>query len=519
MAKVKALTKKDEKLLARLRHEKQLPHLYGQKFYPWSKAFFESTNRFVFLCAGNQLGKSSIQIRKAIHWATAKELWPKLWPGSPNVHQFLYMYPSKPVATTEYFEKWVPDFLPKDKKDLVYGWKEEFKNKEIWAIHFNSGVSIYFKTYAQDTQDLQTSTIHAIFCDEEIPESHYHETRTRLTATQGYFSLVFTATLGQELWRKTIEPQNPEEELHKDALKLQVSLWDCLKYADGTKSPWTPERIKEIEMNCATEAEAQKRVHGKFVISGGGLVYESFSRTNNMCARRTIPHDWLIYTGVDIGSGGGNHPAAISMVAVRPDFKYGIVFKGWRGDGVVTTAADVLDKHTELLTYHIPNSQGTLTKVQYYPTLQLYDWHNKDFHTIASRAGQAFTPADKSRERGTTLLNTLFKLKMLDIMDGDPELSKLVLELSSLQGITPKTRALDDFCDSLRYSLSSIPWDFDGVAGEIIKQENGGFVDERSKAQKHFDDRRPGSLPSEEEGQAQESIEDIFDEWNHYLGN
>lgn len=498
MAK-RPLSKKESADLLRLRKEGELPHLYSWKWYSWAWQFFQSTNRFNFLCAANQISKSSTQIRKAIYWATNNDLWPKLWPNHKQPTQFLYLYPSKPVATTEFYEKWVPEFLPrgKMKSDPIFGWKEETKNKEIWAVHFNSGISIYFKTYAQDTQDLQTSTIFAIFADEEMPVQHYQELRSRLIATNGYFHMVFTATIGQEEWRRTIEPRNEAEELHRGALKIQVSMYDCLKYKDGSPSHWTRERIREIEKACASEAEVQKRVYGKFVVAEG-LKFPSFDRELNIVSKQIIPEEWSIYTGVDIGTGGEkNHPAAITMIAVKPDFKFAIVFKGWRGDGVVTTASDILEKHTELCTYCLPTSGGDLIKKQYMPVIQSYDWHSRDFFEIASRAGVGFTAADKNRERGENLLNTLFKLKMLAIMDGDEELAKLTLELSSLQSGTPKTRAHDDFIDSLRYCAAAIPWDFDGVAGEMIKEEDKD-VDNRSEAQRSFDERR-GRVSGEEE--------------------
>lgn len=487
-----------------------LPHRFGWKWYKWAHDFYESKNKYNFLVAANQISKSSTQIRKNIEWATNKKLWPNLWLTSPN--QFWYLYPTKPVATTEFWEKWVPEFLPRGplKKDPVFGWEEEIKNKEIWAIHFNSGVSIYFKTYEQDVQNLQTGTCHMISGDEEMPYSHFQELRSRLVATNGYFNMVFTATLGQDEWRRTIEPRNEDEELFKDAFKRQVSMYDCLKYMDGSPSPWTEERIEQVKMECATEAEVQRRVYGRFVVSAG-LKFPSFSITKNMIPKQVIPYNWPIYTGVDVGSGGEkNHPAAIVMVAMRPDYKFGIVFKGWRGDGVVTTSADILEKHIQLCKYYDPGPAGELIQKQFHPVIQSYDWHSKDFFTIASRAGLAFTPADKNRERGENLLNTLFKLGMLKIMDGDPELSKLAIELSNLLSGTPKTQAKDDFVDSLRYCCSAIPWDFDGVAGEIIKAEEIN-VDTRSEAQLAFDERRRGVFPDQETEGA--SAEDELDYW------
>lgn len=501
--------------LMELRRQSNLPHLHGWRWYPWAKKFFSSTNRFNFLCAANQISKSSTQIRKVIHWATAKDLWPKLWKQQPT--QFWYLYPTKPIATTEFHEKWVPEFLPRGdmKKDPVYGWEEEIKNKEIWAIHFNSGVSIYFKTYEQDTQNLQTGTVYAIFADEELPIEHFQELRSRLNATNGYFHMVFTATLGQDEWRRTMEPNDESEELHRGALKLQVSMYDCMSYEDGAKSFWTLERIKEIENECATEAEVQKRVYGKFVVASG-LRCAGFSRAKNIAPHRPIPASWHTYTGVDIGSGGEkNHPAAICFVAVRPDYKYGIVFRGWRGDGVQTASSDILLKHTELLTYEIPTPEGKLVKRQLTPIIQSYDWNSKDFFTVATRAGVGFTPANKKRDSGESLLNTLFKLGMLTIMEGDSQLSKLVVEITSLKVGINKSHARDDFYDALRYAVMPIPWDFQGVAGEILKGEEND-VDTRSEAQKDFDERRSTRPPDDEE-ETGPTIEEEFNEWQDLI--
>jgi len=80
--------------------KKALPHLYGFPWYTWAKKFFDSRNRKCLITAANQISKSSTQIRKVIHWATAVNLWPELWPDkTPRV--FWYMYPSLEVATKE----------------------------------------------------------------------------------------------------------------------------------------------------------------------------------------------------------------------------------------------------------------------------------------------------------------------------------------------------------------------------------------------------------------------------------
>lgn len=465
-------------LQRKLRLKEELPHLYGFPWYKWAHEFFVSKNRICLLTAGNQLSKSSTQIRKCVHWATSPEMWSELWPsavGQANV--FWYLYPTMDVATEEFELKW-SQFLPRGemKKHPVYGWKHELKNKKIYKIIFNSGMQIIFKSYAQDAQDLQTGSVFAIFCDEELPVSHLPELQARLNATDGYFSMVFTATLGQDYWRRSIEERG-HEELYPSADKWQVSLFDCRSYMDGSQSPWSDDKIQRAVERCSSEAEVQRRIYGKFVF-GGGLKYEAFSRERNICEPHPIPSDWLIYSGVDYGSGGGdNHPAAMCFVAVSSDFKMGRVFKAKRMDGVLTTAQDVLEEYLK--------QKGKMT-----PVLQTYDWSSKDFHTFASRKGVPFQKAEKDQTWGVETLNTLFKSGMLKIFSGDAELEKLVSEISTLKASTVKRDAKDDLTDSMRYSVMSIPWDW--TALDDIKYDVNGTPKEKPapKAKTESDLRR-----------------------------
>lgn len=452
MRELQILKEKEERL-------RDLPHLYGWKWYKWAKEFFESTNRLNFLCAGNQLSKSSTAIRKAIHWATEDELWPKLWKTRPLV--FWYLYPSKEMAHLEVTKKWAEEFLPrgKFKDDEKYGWEIEKRDRWVWAIHFKSGVSIYFKTYAQDVQHLQAGSVNAVFSDEELPEAIFPEISRRLAATRGYFHLVFTATQGQLIWKDTIEPKGRRNNF-PDAAKWQVSMYDCQEYIDGTKSQWTDARIEEEKQLIGDNKEIARRVYGKFVVSGG-LKYPGFDRDINLKAPLPLEtyKTWHIYVGVDIGSGFSpdgktGHPSAIVFVAVRPDFKYGRIFRGWKGDDVQTTAGDVVNKYAEMA--------ADLNVTQ-----QFYDYNCKDFYIIAQRAGIPFEPAEKGHETGETTLNTLFKNGMMDI-DDIPELEPLAREFCALLKDTKKQSARDDYTDAARYSCTKIPWNFQAIRDKIL---------------------------------------------------
>lgn len=496
---LKLLEEKRRLQLQQSQLKASLRHLYGMPWYRWAWDFFQSKNKYNFMVAANQISKSSTQIRKAIHWATAVEIWPELWPSRPT--QMWYFYPDRGVGHNEYKEKWCKEWLPLGPGDRdeagnvewnkiikegayhehpIYGWSPTFKNGQVESISFNSGVTIYFKSYEQGVTALQTASVYAIFCDEELPEELLSELQARCfsPAIMGYFHLVFTATIGQEIWRATMEEKGKHEKF-PTAFKQQISMYECLTYMDGSKSPWTLEAIHEIERNCKDENEVLRRVQGRFVIDQNRK-YASFVRSTNVKPAHKLPKGWFVYAGVDIGSGGTAHPAAIVFVGVKPDFSVGRVFKGWRGDGVTTDAADILNKFLEL-------------KADMKPVAQFYDHQSRDFFTVASRRKIPFQKAEKGRETGEQLLNTLFKNDMLAIYD-EPELMKLVTELENLKNSTPKPVAKDDFIDALRFAVTQIPWDF-----SILNKKVPDKADPNSKLSERERERR-GLIGNENNG-------------------
>ena len=202
LAKLKALEEEEAR-------KKLLPHIYGYKWYSWAWDFVQSRNKVTLLTAANQISKSSTQIRKLILWCTEKEKWEELWPTErwdlKEGPVFWYLMPDANLMTTEFNDKWIPEFLPRGvmKDDPVFGWNVEYdQRKKVNCIRFNTGAKVYFKTYMQDVHSLQGSTVHAIFCDEELPYTLYSELYFRLNSTNGYFHMVFTATRSQEFWRE-----------------------------------------------------------------------------------------------------------------------------------------------------------------------------------------------------------------------------------------------------------------------------------------------------------------------------
>lgn len=511
--KLKEIQLDKVKLLERkLELAKGLPFLYGWKWYPWARQFFDSTHKISLLCAANQISKSSTQIRKAINWATDMNLWPALWNTKPN--QFWYMYPSSKQIKTEFQTKWL-QFLPtgkyKEEKILdgklnPYHWKSSTYNKELESIYFpNTGVIIYFKSYNQAVNVLQSSTVYAIFADEEMPVELFDELMFRISASNGYFNMVFTATIGQDFWRQCMEPMDHERELLPHAHKQTVSMYDCQKYLDGTPSHWTDEKIEMVIQRCSSHNEILKRVWGRFIKDGETMKYHQFDLAKHLVKPEPIPPDWNIYAGVDIGSGGSTgHPAAIVFVAVSPDMKLGRVFLGWRGDGIPTTAGDVVEQFIKM------KKENKVTT-----NLQFYDWASKDFYSISASMGEYFVMADKSHEKGEDLINSLFKNNMLLIHE-TPELRKLGYELSNLRNSGSKQSAADDLIDALRYAISKLPWDFHDLALNVGKST--AVKDEKPLSEEEYNLKRRRERfldPPMEYGQ---EILDEFDEINALCG-
>lgn len=481
------------------RLRKGLPFLHGWKWYKWAREFFESTNKVTLLVAGNQLSKSSSQIRKCLDWATNKEKWGILWRTQPRT--FIYLYPSKDVALTEFEQKWVPEFMPAEsyKQHPIYGWSFD---KKRMCIHFNSGVSVFFKSYEQNALNLQTITAHAIFCDEELPVSLWDEIMFRLAATDGYFSMVFTATIGQDFWRKAMECIGTAEETLPDAHKISASAYDCLFYDDGSRSHWTQERIDRMKSQCKSHNEVLKRIYGRFVVDDA-LKYPTYDSTKHRVDCISVPSGWIVFGGVDIGSGGDSgHPAAICFVAVSPDFSSGRVIRAWRGDGLVTTASDVLMQYVKMKMELVRQNVNVIRA--------FYDWASKDFAIIAGRIGEPFEMAEKNHEIGEQVLNSLFKNDAMFIDRGDIHLDKLDVELSSLRQNQDKRKAKDDLADSFRYAVSKVPWNWPKITSTEQKvkiNDSVGGVDLLLRDGKIRQEDLPWS-------ESQDALDQEFAFWN-----
>lgn len=509
--------KKIEFLETREKLREMLPHLYSQKHYLWSREFFEWTqHKYQILTAANQVGKSTIAIKKIVHIATHPELWKKYWPEMPEGEKpvFWYLYPNKETASIEFDEKWRALMPNVTEDDPQYGWKMKGqlsgRSSGGCYLQFNSGAKLHFKYYSQDVHHLQAGTAWIIVCDEETPVDLLPELQARINATDGYMIFVFTATRGQQFWREVVETRTKWQ---TEAKVWQVSLYDCQTYEDGTKSRWTDERIRQAIRRCATQAEVQRRIFGRFVVDEG-LMFPMWDRSKHLKEWHLVPSEWSVYVGVDYGSASsdGAHPSAISFIAVNPERTQGRVILHWRGDKQVTTAQDVVTKYS-MMARHLKNIVGVW-----------YDYASADIGIIANRSGIPFQKADKGRTRGVALLGTLLKNDCLHVYTpceashkaGIPDDwiqgEKIAWEFESLKVDGDKRQAQDDSIDSVRYASMPIPW-----AWEILTDLEENREVTMAEHIKTVDELRREAHPDKQKA---EDIFDVGEElefWNDYL--
>lgn len=487
-----------------------LPHLYGHKWYLWQRQFFQNKNRFRMFTAANQVGKSVVHIWDKVDRATNIERWPDMWKEKPDL--FWFFYTDSDTLSREFmlkWKRWLPQGKMKDSKQ--YGWKVDAdrREKDIRGVQFNSGVLLEFKFYTQHAKNLQSATVFDVGTDEEVPESFWDEIHQRIAGPDGYFSAAFTATLNQQLWWRAMEGQG-DAELFPDAYKFQVSKYDCQTFDDGTLGLYTEEKILRQIAMCSSQSQVDRRIYGKFSAETGRKCH-TFDPNRHYIKEKPIPKDWHRYAAVDVGSGGTKgHHAAFYFVAVRPDYRLGYVYKGRKMDGgEQTTAGDVYTAYT------VERGDEVMAA-------QTYDYHAKDFGTIAERAGDPFQMANKNHERGEEVMNTLFKNDMLYLFD-TVEVNKLGGELLTVMAGQDKRKAGDDAHDACRYCLVDIPWDWTVIQGLPTEEETEAkrkaayrpLTKEEALADE-ITQRRGGIAPKPEEWS--EYAEEV-DFWNDQYGS
>ena len=337
--------------------------------------------------------------------------------------------------------------MTQDAEDEEFGFKAHFKDQCINRIVFSSGVTLTFKFYSQHPKNMQANTADAVFMDEECPQAHWDELMVRTQGTRamgsGMVSMVFTATLGQIYLFDTMERRGTPQEKFKRAYKNQISLYDCLTFADGTPTHLTVEYIEEeIIPSYSSQNEIDKRVFGRFV-KDSGLLFNFNEKLNTEAYDWSMVKDWMFFTGVDFGSGGQwGHSSSIALVAIDHTWSQVRVVKSYHSQKTRMTQGDLLNEFKS--GYHKYNAFNS------------FDHAATDFGELALRESIPFNKAEKNHEIGIGLLNTILKSGQLKFFtgpkSGDNQLT--IQEMLSIDSDTPKNKRVDDGADAVRYAIA-----------------------------------------------------------------
>jgi len=497
--------------------KKQLPHKYSP-LYKWQREGVDSLNKINLITAGNQMGKSVWLMIRAITHATETELWPTLWPKmmkegkSPT--QFWYLYEDRAMIMREFETKWVREWLPRGEARYKgkYRWTWKRRDKCVEYIHFlESDVKIYFFSYGQGVDALMASTVYEIFVDEEIPFEQYDELSARLTITRGYFNAGFTAVKGQEEWRRAME-ETGEEELFKTAFKQQISAFECKVKEDGSPGLWDDELIEIRIAQCSTDNMVLQKIYGKFVKAEGLKVPQFEVKRHFVKGHRLNAKKWVYWSAIDPGSGGSAHPAGILLLAVNEECTKGRVIRCWRGDKINTSNTQILQKHQEMVKGF--TLQGTV-----------YDKQCRDLYLQAVALDIPLIPANKARDEGFGVVNSLFKHDMLKIYYGEKtefdQGHKLKNELLSYSERHSKSKATcpDNLIDPLRYISVHIPWNFDTVIKYNIEHKEERKTVMASEREELIRAQKEGRLVEylQSANEQHGILSNELSEWNEYF--
>lgn len=247
--------------------------------------------------------------------------------------------------------------------------------------------TVYFRSYEQGRENLQSITADYVYCDEEPPQDVYAELMARLTATMGHFAMAFTPLKGltplvQEYWNQ----DDSSKELF------------CMSIYEVDHIAKDPAKIAQIKSNYSglSESEREARMMG-IPAMGSGTVYPVSDEVLK-CDAFSIPSSWKRVAGLDFGR--GDHPIACVWLAFSPEgvcYVYDL-FKLTRvGDAEI--ASQILSRgkwipvawpHDFVRSSGI-STVGDITKTE--------GWKYKD---IYEKYGIEFTDCNAKTEEGST---------------------------------------------------------------------------------------------------------------------
>jgi phage terminase large subunit-like protein len=262
------------------------------RFAPHSKAqrdFLAATTRIVAAFCGNQFGKSTILVIRALIEAVPEEFLPAELKAfkryEPPNHGWLLCPANDKIYDSLFpaLRKWCPrEALHKGDIDSAY-------DKQHRVLRFQSGSTISFKTYEMDADKLGGATLHYVGYDEPPPRLHREECITRLLVHGGYemFAMtplkVNTGWIRRDIYRKREDPETTV---------VRGTMHDNPLLSESSK--------KHILGQYQNDLWRRAREYGDFV-DVGGMVYPDAERCVIEPPSAQEIRSWDTVVGIDPG--------------------------------------------------------------------------------------------------------------------------------------------------------------------------------------------------------------------------
>lgn len=237
------------------------PHSESQKL------FFTARTDIVAAFAGNQFGKSTALIVRALRELLPREVLPPFLRDSKlfdaPTHGWIVCPTNDkifdPGGLIDVIQRWVPP------SELKTGKWDGSWNKERKTLHFRCGSSLGFKTYEQDPSTLGGASLHFVGYDEPPPIRHRNECLVRLVRHGGFEMFAMTPIRTNTGW------------VRRDIYRQQEAPHITVISGSMHDNPTLDQRKKEMILASFDGDERRAREFGEFM-ELGGLIYPEFER-------------------------------------------------------------------------------------------------------------------------------------------------------------------------------------------------------------------------------------------------
>lgn len=241
-----------------------------QAFAPHSESqreFFTAVTDIVAAFAGNQFGKSTALIVRALRELLPRDVLPEFLAGTKlfdaPTHGWIVCPTNDkifdPGGLLDVIKRWVPA------SELLGGKWEGSWNNQRKTLHFKCGSSLGFKTYEQDASTLGGASLHFVGYDEPPPIRHRNECLVRLVRHGGFEMFAMTPIRTNTGW------------VRRDIYRQRAAPHITVVRGSMHDNPLLDARKKEMILASFADDERKAREYGDFM-ELGGLIYPEFER-------------------------------------------------------------------------------------------------------------------------------------------------------------------------------------------------------------------------------------------------